>query len=119
MEVGEEAMQIRGGGAYMSASHPSPAGSILFYVDDIDLMGDTGTGLPLLPHSLPPLTWSPLAQGSGTSPTSWHISTHSVLSPKDPANCAASRFSSHTHQNHKSSLQTSDGGSKNGGEDDY
>ena len=51
MEVGEEAMQIRGGGAYMSASHPSPAGSILFYVDDIDLMGDTGTGLPLLPQS--------------------------------------------------------------------
>ncbi len=62
MDVEEEAMQIRGGGASMSASHPSPAGSILFYVDDADLMGDIGTGLPFLPHSSPPLARAPLAQ---------------------------------------------------------
>ena len=119
MEVEEEAMPIRGGGASMSASHLSPAGSILFYVNDMDLMGDTGTGLPLLSHSLPPLTWAPLAQESGTSPASWHISNHSVLSLEGPANCAASRFSSHTHQNHKSSLPTGNSGSKIGGEEDY
>ena len=120
MDVEEgEAMQIRGGGASSSASHLSPAGSLLFYVDDTDLMGDTGTGLPLLPHSLPPRAWAPLPQGSGTSPTSCHISNYSVLSPKGLANCAASSFSSHTHQNHEPSLPTGDGGSKVGGEEDY
>ena len=119
MEVEKEAMQIRGGGASMSASHPSLAGSILFYVDDMDLMGDTGTSLPLLPHSSPPLAWVPLAQGSGASPASWNISTHSVLSPEGPVNCAASRFSSHTQQNHKLSLPTGNSRSKVGGEEDY
>ena len=119
MEVDEEAVPIRGSGASMSASHPSPAGLILFYVDDMDLVGDTGTGLPLLPHSLPPLVQAPLAQGSGLSLASWHISNHSVLSPEGPANCAASRFSPHTHQNHKSSLPSGNGGSKVGGEEDY
>ena len=67
MEEGE-AMQIRGGSASTSASHPSPAGSILFYVDDTDLMEDTGTGLPLLPHLSPPRARALLAQGSVTSP---------------------------------------------------
>ena len=118
MDVEEgEAMQIRGGGASSSASHLSPAGSLLFYVDDTDLMGDTGTGLPFLPHSLLPGVWAPLAQGSSTSPESWHISNYSVLFPKGPANCAASRFSSHTHQNHVPSLPTGNGGSKVGGEE--
>ena len=59
MEVDEEVMPIRDGGASMSATHPSVAGSFLFYVDDMDLMGDTGTGLLL--HSLPPLARAPLA----------------------------------------------------------
>ena len=111
-------MQIRGGGASLSASHPSPTGSVLFYVDDTDLMGDTGTGLPFLPHSSLPRARAPLVQGSGTSPASWHISNYSVLSPEGPVKCAASRFSSHTHQNHVPSLPTGDGGSKVGGEED-
>ncbi len=110
MEVEEgEAMQIRGDGASTSASHPSPAGSILFYVDDMDLMGDTGTSLPFLPHLSPPRARAALAQGSGTSPAAWHI----------PENCAASRFSSRTYQNHKLSLPTGNVGSKVGGEEDY
>ncbi len=71
MDVEEgEAMQLRGDGASMSASHPFPAGSILFYGDDMDLMGDNGSGLPLLLHLLPPRARAPLAQGSGTSPAS-------------------------------------------------
>jgi hypothetical protein len=119
IEVEEEAMPIRGGGASTSSSHSSPAGAILFYVDDMDLMGDTGTDLPLLPYSSPPLARAPLAQGSGTSPVSWHISNLYVLSPEGAANCATSRFSSHTHQNHESSLPTGNGGSKVGGEEDY
>jgi hypothetical protein len=88
----EEAMQISGSGASLSASHPSPTGSVLFYVDDRDLMGDTGTGLPSLPHLLLPRARAPLVQGSGTSPASWLISNYSVLSPEGLANCAASRF---------------------------
>ena len=120
MDVEEgEAMQIRGGGAPSSASHPSLAGSVLFYVDDTDWMGDTGTGLPFLPHLSHPRSRAPLAQGSDTSPASWLASKYPVLSPEGPANCAASRLSSHTHQNHVSSLPTGDGGSKVGGEEDY
>jgi hypothetical protein len=114
-----EAMQIRGGGAPLSASHPSPAGSVLFYVDDTDRMGDTGTGLPFFPHLLFPRSWAPLAQGSGTSLTSWLTSKYPVPSPEGPANCAPSRLSSHTHQNHVSSLSTGNGGSKVGGEENY
>ena len=117
-----EAMQIRGGGVLPSASHPSREGSVLFYVDDTDLMGDTGTVLPYLPHpnSLAPLVQGiGLAQGSGIPSASWLAHTRPVISPKGPANCAASRPSSLTHQNHVSSLPTGDGGSKVGGEEDY
>ena len=120
MDVEEgEAMQIRGGGAPLSASHPSPAGSVLFYVDDTDQMEDTGAGLPFLPHLSLPRSRAPLAQGSGISPASWLTSMYPVPSPEGPANCAASRLSSHTHQNHVLSLPTGDGGSKVGGEGDY
>ena len=120
MDVEEgEAMQIRGGGAPLSASHPSPVGSVLFYVNDTDRMGDTGTGLPFLPHLLFPRSQAPLAQGSGTSPASWLTSKYPVPPHKGPANCAASRLSSHTYQNHITSLPTGDGRSKVGGEEDY
>ncbi len=118
VEAGE-AMQIRGGGVPLSASHPSPAGSVLFYVDDTDLMGDTSAGLPFLLHSLPPRSLAPLVQGIGTSPASWLTSTYPVPSPKGPANCAASRLSLRTHQNHVVSLPTGDGRSEVGGEEDY
>jgi hypothetical protein len=68
MDVEEgEAMQIRGGSVPPSTSHPSPAGSVLFYVDDTYLMGDTSAGLPFLPHSSLPRSLAPLVQGSGTS----------------------------------------------------
>ena len=67
MEVEEEVMPIRGGGTSKSAAQLSPAGSILFYVDDMDLMGYIGTGLPLLPHSSPPF-----GLGS-TCARKWHI----------------------------------------------
>ncbi len=120
MDVEEgEAMQIRGDGAPSSASHPSPAGSVLFYVDDTDLMGDTSAGLPFLPHLLLPRSLAPLVHGSGTSPASWLTSMYPVPSPEGPVNCAASRLSSHTHQNHALSLPTGNGGSKLGGEEDY
>ena len=119
MEVEEEVMPIQGGGAFTTPAQPSPTGSILFYVDGTDLLGDTGTGLSLCPHPSPPLAWAPLAQGSGTSPASCHIFNQFVLSPEGLANCAASRFSSHTHQNHVLSLPTGNGGSKVGGEEDY
>jgi hypothetical protein len=110
MEVEEgEAMQIRGGGVPPSASHPSPAGSVLFYVDDTDLMGDTSAGLLFLPHSSPPRSLAPLVQGIGTSPASWLTSTYPVPFPQGAGEL-------HRKQ---AFLTHPPGGSEVGGEQDY